>query len=197
MRNDIAALVGSRICHDLISPIGAIGNGVELIGLTETSSSPEMALISESVENANARIRFFRVAFGAAGHDQVLGRSEVLSILSANARSGRFTYYWQIEENQPRRDVRIAFLLLQCFETAFPVGGDITVAREGDTWTLTAHGERLNFDEALWESLTKPRLGYEHSASEVQFALLPVVLQEARRALTVAVTGDTITATFK
>ena len=61
MRPDIAALVGSRICHDLISPIGAIGNGVELIGLTENTSSPELALISESVDNANARIRFFRV----------------------------------------------------------------------------------------------------------------------------------------
>ncbi|MCK0121432.1 histidine phosphotransferase family protein [Loktanella sp. F6476L] len=197
MRNDIAALVGSRICHDLISPIGAIGNGVELIGLTESTSGPEMALISESVENANARIRFFRVAFGAASADQIIGRTEVLSILSATAKSGRFTYYWQVDNDHARRDVRIAFLLLQCFETAFPVGGDITTIQDADTWTLTAHGDRMNYDENLWDSLTRPRLGYEHSAAEVQFALLPIVLQEARRTLNIAVTGDQITATFK
>ena len=197
MRNDIAALVGSRICHDLISPIGAIGNGVELIGLTESTAGPEMALISESVENANARIRFFRVAFGAASADQIIGRTEVLSILSATAKSGRFTYYWQVDNDQARRDVRIAFLLLQCFETAFPVGGDITIIQDADKWTLTAHGDRMNYDQSLWDSLTRPRLGYEHSAAEVQFALLPIVLQEARRTLNIAVTGDQITATFK
>jgi histidine phosphotransferase ChpT len=195
MRNDIAALVGSRICHDLISPIGAIGNGVELIGLTESTSGPEMALISESVENANARIRFFRVAFGAATPDQVIGRSEVLSILSATAKSGRFTYYWQIENDQPRRDVRIAFLLLQCFETAFPVGGDITIVQEDDVLTFTAHGDRLQMDDPLWESLTNPRRGYEHSAAQVQFALLPVVLQEARRQLSIETKNGQITAT--
>jgi histidine phosphotransferase ChpT len=197
MRNDIAALVGSRICHDLISPIGAIGNGVELIGLTETTSSPEMALISESVENANSRIRFFRVAFGAAGADQIISHSEVLSVLSATAKSGRFTYYWQVEGDHARRDVRIAFLLLQCFETAFPVGGDITVMQDDGTWTLTAHGKRLKYSEPLWKSLTEPSVEYEHSAAEVQFALLPVVLQESGRKLNIAVTEDQITATFR
>jgi histidine phosphotransferase ChpT len=64
---DLAALIGSRICHDLISPIGAIGNGVELLLMEASGKGPELSLISESVAAANARIRFFRVAFGAAG----------------------------------------------------------------------------------------------------------------------------------
>ncbi len=46
---DLAALVGSRICHDLISPIGAIGNGVELMMMEGAAKGPEMALITESV----------------------------------------------------------------------------------------------------------------------------------------------------
>ena len=61
-----ATLIGSRICHDLISPIGAINNGIELIEMGSTASTPEMTLISESVVNASARIRYFRIAFGAA-----------------------------------------------------------------------------------------------------------------------------------
>ena len=197
MRPDIAALVGSRICHDLISPIGAIGNGVELIGLTDTIQSPEIALISESVENANARIRFFRVAYGAATSDQMVGRSEILSILSANAKSGRFTYYWQVDTDQARRDVRIAFLLLQCFETALPAGGDITISNEGEAWTLIARGDRLQFEAALWESITKPRLGYAHSAAQVQFALLPTVLQEARKEISVSCDEAQIKVVFR
>ena len=61
---DLAALIASRICHDLISPIGAIGNGVELLAMEPGGTLPEMALISESVANANDRIRFFRICFG-------------------------------------------------------------------------------------------------------------------------------------
>lgn len=196
MRPDIAALVGSRICHDLISPIGAIGNGVELISLTETSQSPEIALISESVENANARIRFFRVAFGACSPTQTIGRSDILSILSASAKSGRFEYDWQLQGDQPRNEVRIAFLLLQCFETALPAGGDVTIGNDDKTWTLVAKGARLQFDAALWESITKPRLGYTHTAAQVQFALLPEVLRESHREIAISCNEEQIKVKF-
>jgi len=69
-------LIGSRICHDLISPLGAIGNGVELLTMSGTSTAPEISLIAESVENANARIRFFRIAFGAASGLSQIGNAE-------------------------------------------------------------------------------------------------------------------------
>ena len=58
----LATLIGSRICHDLISPIGAINNGLELLELTGGAQGPEMDLISNSVEHAEARIKFFRIA---------------------------------------------------------------------------------------------------------------------------------------
>ncbi|HMS96693.1 MAG TPA: histidine phosphotransferase, partial [Tabrizicola sp.] len=60
---DLAALIASRICHDLISPLGAIGNGVELLAMER--AGPELDLLSESVAHANARIRLFRISFGA------------------------------------------------------------------------------------------------------------------------------------
>jgi len=197
MRNDIAALVGSRICHDLISPIGAIGNGVELMALTQNATSPEMSLISDSVANANARIRFFRIAFGAAAADQEMGRSEVMSILSDTAKSGRFTYYWQGEDEHARRDVRILFLLLMCFETAFPTGGEVTIAVDDGVWTLTAQGKKLIYDDDLWQGVTDARHAYAHSAAQVQFALLPSVIQEARRTLDIAVAEGQIIVTFR
>lgn len=196
MRDDIAALVGSRICHDLISPIGAIGNGVELLELTSGTSSPEISLISESVQNANARIRFFRIAFGAAKEDQIVSRKDVLSILEATARGGRLTYYWQADGEHRRTNVRIAFLLLLCFETAMPVGGDVSVQQIGDQWILTARSERLNIDPDLWSELTGDPVPILHSAAQVQFALLPEVLAEIPRTLDISYGDGNIVARF-
>ena len=56
--NNLSALVGSRICHDLICPIHAIGNGVELLIMEGHPQSPEISLISKSVTNANTLIQF-------------------------------------------------------------------------------------------------------------------------------------------
>jgi histidine phosphotransferase ChpT len=78
---DLAALVGARICHDLISPIGAIGNGMELLALSGVPPSPELELIEDSLRNAMARVQFFRIAFGAAEAGQVVSRSEILDTL--------------------------------------------------------------------------------------------------------------------
>ncbi|WP_309665776.1 histidine phosphotransferase family protein, partial [Tabrizicola sp.] len=126
---DLAALIGSRICHDLISPIGAIGNGVELMMMDNTGGSPELALIAESVANANARIRFFRVAFGIASGDQRIGKTEVTSILTDMTRGGRLIYAWNSAADLPRREVRLIFLLLQCLETAMAYGGRVQIDR--------------------------------------------------------------------
>lgn len=182
-RSDLAALVGSRICHDLISPIGAIGNGMELLSLTDGDTSAEMSLISDSVDSANARIRYFRIAFGATSADQRIGRSEILSILAATAKGGRFTYFWQPEGDQLRQLVRCAFLGLQCIETALPLGGDIHINHDGDTWSLTGEGRRVNIDQPLWDSLTDRETDFSHSPAQVQFALLPEILAERGRSL--------------
>uniref|UniRef100_UPI0040472FE1 histidine phosphotransferase family protein n=1 Tax=Yoonia sp. TaxID=2212373 RepID=UPI0040472FE1 len=198
MRTQLATLIGSRICHDLISPIGAIGNGVELLGLTGSSddNSPELDLISQSVENANAKIRYFRIAFGSTSTKQFLGRQEVLSVLAASAKGGRFSYFWQIESDQPRSEVQIAFLLMQCFETALPMGGNIHVRLNGQQWELKANGPRLAMDPAIWAALTDPQVAMDHTAAQVQFALLPSVLTEVGKTLEISVQDETICARF-
>jgi len=89
--SDLTSLIGSRICHDLISPLGAISNGVELLSMNGAPIGPEMSLISESVENANARIRFFRIAFGSANETQDVGQKEIQSILHDMSRGGRLS----------------------------------------------------------------------------------------------------------
>lgn len=98
---DLGSLIGSRICHDLISPIGAINNGLELLAMSGDAEGPEIGLIGESVGSASARIRFFRIAFGTAG-DQMVGSAEVAAILRDLYAPSRIDIVWQMGAAQPR-----------------------------------------------------------------------------------------------
>lgn len=179
-----AALVGSRICHDLISPIGAINNGMELISMTGAAPSPEMALISESVDAANARIRFFRVAYGAPSETQLLGRGEITSILKDTYRGSRLKLQWDPVEDLTRSEVQIAFLAIQCAEKAMPFGGTLTIHRSGKNWVLGMDAERMALDPALWDVLTSGTGDTRENPiipAHVQFLLLPLYVANQGR----------------
>jgi len=182
---DLTSLVGSRICHDLIGPLGAIGNGVELLTMANGAPGAEMDLINESVVNATARLRFFRIAFGAASDHQLIPRSEVLSVLAAASRGQRHSYLWEPREDVPRTELRVAFLVIQCLETALPHGGDIQIRRAGTDWTIIGDSARLSVDPALWDSLTAPAARVPLTPALVQFALLPGALADAKRSLNI------------
>ena len=181
---NIAALIGSRICHDLISPIGAINNGLELLGMAGHAPGPEMDLIQESVGNASARIRYFRIAYGAAG-DQKMGRAEVVSILQDLMRGGRLDVAWGPLDPQPRGDVRMAFLALQCLESAMPYGGRVEISRQDDSWQLHGRADKLNIVDELWSILATRDAPCTLRPAEVQFALLPLIAaDDGRRIVT-------------
>lgn len=179
----LTSLVGSRICHDLISPLGAIGNGVELLVMSGIAAGPELALISESVTNANARIRFFQVAFGAAHPGQVIGRAEILDILAALSRGGRQTLAWQIDGEVERREVKLALLCLLCLESAMPWGGKITVTRRDGAWTLAADSTKLRELNGLWTAFDAGDPQDDVSAADIQFVLAPLWADEIGKRL--------------
>lgn len=187
----LAALVSSRICHDLISPIGAIGNGVELMIMDASgTSSQEMALIMESAGHANARIRYFRIAFGQCAPDQRIGRNEVLAILNDGAAGGRMKVTWDSPADLPRRDVKLAFLALMCVESALIQGGDVAIAMGEAGWSLTARAPRIKQDPALWGGLDRGASADAYddvAAGQVHFPLL--ALEAARQHRSVLVTG--------
>jgi len=187
---DIAALVGSRICHDLISPLGAIGNGLELMAMAGNSGGPELDLINESVENANARIRFFRVAFGHAGEGQAMGDGEIRSILG-DIGGGRIIYKWLVEGDSLRAEVRSVFLAILCLETALPLGGMISVSKSGDAWVVTGEGAKLTVDPDLWQTSPRAEAALDLSPARVQFGLLPLVVEDLGRRL-VFETGENV-----
>ncbi len=193
---NLATLIGSRICHDLISPIGAINNGLELLSMTpDTPTGPEMDLIGESVGNASARIRFFRIAFGAAGH-QMVGRTEITSILRDLYEGSRLNVAWMPEEPQPRAAVRLSFLAILCLETAMPYGGRVEVSETDGNWALTGAADKLNVDAALWSFLVNQQSETSLQPSNVQFALLPRAAVDDGRRITSQSDDTTITINF-
>ena len=152
---NLAALIGSRICHDLINPIGAINNGLELLDMAGGTTGPELELISDSVENAAARIRFFRIAYGAPG-EQLLGAPEIVSVLRDISAAARLTFEWGPSDPQERALVRLAFLAMQCCETAMPYGGLVRTDVGPDGWVISGTADTVVADAPLWTGLTQP-----------------------------------------
>lgn len=169
----LAKLIASRICHDLISPVGAIANGIELVALSGANSTPEFELISDSVDGANARIKFYRIALGLSSAEQKLGRSEISTILAAFYKGTRLTCAWEVQEDCRRTEVQAAFLALLCLASALPTGGQLTVERNAETWHISAQANMVRADDALWASLSSGVAPDGLQPAEVQFAMLP------------------------
>jgi histidine phosphotransferase ChpT len=193
LRTELATLIASRICHDLISPVGAISNGLELMSLSgDMAAGPELQLITESCDNANARIRFFRVAYGAASETAMISAAEIRGILAALTRDSRLTVTWSGAGDVPRDQVQLAFLALQCLESALRRGGTVTIDAQDGVLTLRAVAERIACDPALWDRLQGAGMpggvlgaGAGVAAAHVQFALLPLLAADRGRKLQV------------
>lgn len=193
----LAALIGSRICHDLANPIGAISNGVELLQMAGVGpGSAELALVADSVAHASARLRLFRVAFGVAGPGQLLGRSETALILADSYGSGRLAVNWGVTSDQPRAEVKVAFLLLQCIESALPRGGEVHVSLAGGRWRIEVRAERVKDEPGLWALLDGGPLPGTLKPAEVQFALAPRAAAAVGRWIAAEVGPETVALTF-
>ncbi len=187
---DIAALIGSRICHDLVNPLSAISNGVELLELSGAAQTPEMALIADSVAAAMARVKLFRLAFGPSDCAQTVSRSEVIALLSDISKSGRVSYDWQIAQDLTRAEVRLAILAALCIETAAPLGAEVVIRQTVSGFDIHGKGRKIAIDPALWSFD-----GVGLSAAQVQFALLPCVAQSLNRTVAYKATETDLTIT--
>ncbi len=133
---DLAALLCSRVCHDVISPVGAIVNGLEVLEDDSDSSMREFALdlIQKSAKQASARLQFARLAFGAAGS---AGASIDLGDAEGVARGlfldDKITFSWSSPRLLfPKNRVKLLLNLVMIATTAIPRGGAIHVAVSGD-----------------------------------------------------------------
>ncbi len=190
----LASLVASRICHDIVNPLSAIGNGVELLQMTGQSNSPEMQMISDAVANANASIKFFRIAFGHGSDDTIIGATEVHSLLSEINPHARVKIDWQVPGDIPRKCTQVGFLLSLCLESAMPYGGEVVVHKEDNRWTIHATARKFNPDLSAWDQFQTPSL--DLAPRLIHFTLAAKILADNGRVLKKTVTDTSITVNF-
>jgi histidine phosphotransferase ChpT len=141
---ELAALISSKICHDVIGPVGAIYNGLEILDEDDDAEAKTYALdvIRNVTEQASARLQFARFAFGAAGSAGAqidLATAEQISRgLLGEARAGsqakpaKHRLAWSGLAGQMAKDkVKLLLNLVASALTALPRGGDIAVAVTG------------------------------------------------------------------
>lgn len=135
---DLAALLCSRVCHDVISPVGAIVNGLEVLEDENDASMRDFALdlIKKSANQASARLQFCRLAFGAAGSAGAsidLGDAE--QVARGFIHDDRVSLVWSAPRLLlPKNEVKLLLNLLLVAMNAIPRGGvmDVSVVIEDE-----------------------------------------------------------------
>ncbi|HYM31062.1 MAG TPA: histidine phosphotransferase family protein [Candidatus Cybelea sp.] len=150
----LTALLCSRLCHDLIGPIGALSNGVEILMDEDEAAMREQAtqLLGESAEEAARRLRFYRLAFGAAGSmGQTIPLSEARAAALGIYEKGRISLDWPLSEGEGGIDKSTIKLLLNVVLVAaasLPRGGTLAVrpgaGRSAFAVAATGAGARID-----------------------------------------------------
>ncbi|MEQ1726317.1 MAG: histidine phosphotransferase family protein [Sphingopyxis sp.] len=154
---DFASMLCSRLCHDLLSPVGSFGNGLELLA---DEHEPEMQkrcieLLESSARIAINRLKYFRLAFGSAGgYGDSLSVVDLREALGGQVPDGRdVAINWIGDDTAlPKAAARVLLLLAMSVIDALVRGGqiDVAVERRGETLELALRGEgpRVVIDSA-------------------------------------------------
>ncbi|WP_137387597.1 histidine phosphotransferase ChpT [Rhodoligotrophos defluvii] len=148
---DLAALLCSRVCHDIISPVGAITNGLEVLDDEDDEAMKEIALdlIRRSAKTASAKLRFCRMAFGASGSaGAYLDLTEAEEVARGFIGEEKVKLAWDApRETRPKAEAKLLLNLLMVALLGIPRGGQVTVRLDGDEFAAIAEGEGAKLPE--------------------------------------------------
>lgn len=155
---DLAALLCSRVCHDVISPVGAIANGLELMDDPETDAelrATALDMVRSSAKTATAKLKFCRIAFGAAGSAGAhIDMSEAGEVAKAFVGEEKVKLDWQApRENRPKQEVKLLLNMLLIALAGIPRGGVVTVTADGNGLAVRAKGERAKINDGIAAAL--------------------------------------------
>ena len=163
---EFAALLSSKICHDIIGPVSAIYNGLEMIGDDADPSSDIRALdvVRNVAEQASARLQFARFAFGAAGSNQTQIELDVARNLAQGLLGDgkKHQIRWNDTATAPlsKNQTKLLLNLIACALTALPRGGVITIdigqAEGGAVFVLMCSGKSARSPQYLSDLLENP-----------------------------------------
>ena len=177
---DFAALLCSRLCHDLVSPVGAINNGLEILADEKDPSMRDAVidLVEKSTRQTANKLQFFRLAFGAAGgFSAQLDVRECEKAVRAMLDGSRVTLAWDVPAaSVSKAEVKVLLNLALVVSESMIRGGVMTVsmAEEGGESVITVRGEaervimqapvKAALEGALADDELEPRAAPAHLA---------------------------------
>ncbi|MGB3455537.1 MAG: histidine phosphotransferase family protein [Litorimonas sp.] len=193
----LAALLCARICHDLVSPVGALGTAIEILDDDGNADMHDDALelIKSSSRRASAKLKFLRLAFGAGGSAPgVLGADEIRELVSdmfADAKADIvFDFHGDgVEKSRARILLNLAMLGVQ----AVPRGGEVRIATTPDAVSIVSTGPRARLDETVERALRgrAPEHGFDGRSIQPFYASM--MAREAGGQVTATAEGETVT----
>jgi histidine phosphotransferase ChpT len=156
---NFTSLICSRLCHDLVGPVGAISNGIELMEMEDDLSQAEDALdlLRHSADNAARRLKFLRLAFGSSGGDD-------MPLPMADAQKAAFDFFedhrldlvWpsSLEGAVSKNRIRLGLNLMMAGAAGLMRGGDLAVNLTTTELKVTGTHERAGLSEQVVDALT-------------------------------------------
>ncbi|MFZ1064207.1 MAG: histidine phosphotransferase family protein [Pseudolabrys sp.] len=200
---DLAALLCSRVCHDLISPVGAIVNGLEVLEEEKDEATKEFALdlIKKSARTASAKLQFCRIAFGAAGSAGAqidLGDAE--TIARGFLEDDKTKLAWNLPRAlSPKNRVKLLLNMLVIAGQAIPRGGRISVdpvgSGENMGFKVTAAGTNAKVPPAVPALLTGEGSGEGLDAHRIQPFYAGLLARATGVKATIAMDGEAVVLT--
>jgi histidine phosphotransferase ChpT len=198
--SSLAALLSARICHDLISPIGALGTAIEVLDDDANTEMHEdaMGLVRLSSKQAGAKLRFLRLAFGAGGSAPgIIGVDELKSLIADMYEGGKASINWGesvdgLEKNTARLLLNLTMLAVQ----AVPRGGEVMIranqASGATTVHLAATGPKSRLDANVEKTLAgkAPEDGFDGRTIQPFYA--GMIARELKGSVTTMVDGETV-----
>jgi len=167
---ELASLLCSRLCHDLMSPVGALNNGIELLA---DEQDPEMRekcleLLAESARASANKLKFFRLAFGAGGGfgDEIDTHEAKAALEGLYGADGRTELGWMVADDKlPKGAIKLLLNLAMIAGDALVRGGRLDVGAERRNGALEmvirAEGQRILLDPKLRETIATGQSGGE------------------------------------
>ena len=197
---DLAALLCSRVCHDLISPVGAIVNGLEVYeeDNDEATKTFALELIKKSANTASARLQFCRLAFGAAGSAGAeidVGDAETMA--RGFIEDEKVKLAWNLPRVLlPKNRVKLLLNMLIVSGQTIPRGGTLTVDPVGSgptmSFRITAAGLNARVPQAIPGLLAGGTAGGTVDAHAIQPFYTGLLARACQLTVTLAAEGETV-----
>jgi histidine phosphotransferase ChpT len=165
---ELAALLCSRVCHDLISPVGAIVNGLEVLDDNPKPEDRDFALdlIRKSAKTASARLQFCRLAFGAAGSAGAqIDLGDAQTMARGHIEDGKTTIAWNLPQLLlPKNRVKLLLNMLIIAQQTIPRGGTLTIDPIGEGEAMAFRVTATGLNARVPQNIADMLAGAAHAA---------------------------------